>query len=129
MNGDSKLCSMLNAELERLKNLTGLGLKLTVAWLPKADLSLGGEVKNEVILIYEEEPQRAVETLQHEFLDFLICKAIEPYEQTTVLYKAMINGLLEKLGEKAYFEKERIVEALVRIFLQGDAQSTKCLRD
>jgi hypothetical protein len=77
---------------------------------------LSGEVKNDVILIYEEEPEKAIDTLRHEFIDYLVWLAVRPYEQTTMLYRAMFKGLLERLGENAYEEKERAVEAISRIF-------------
>jgi hypothetical protein len=116
MEPDAKTILMLQAELKRLKNMTTSGQQLTVAWAPQKGSSLAGEVKDDVIFVYEEKSQEAVDTLRHEFFDYLICRAIRPYEQTTLLYKAMLNGLLEKLGEDAYIEKERVAEALARIF-------------
>jgi hypothetical protein len=115
MEPDIATISMLKAELERLKDLLDSGRQLTVAWVPQRRSSLAGEVKGDVIFVYDEGSQEALETLRHEFLDFLISKAIRPYEQATIFYRAMLNGLLEKLGEIAYLEKERVVEAFTRI--------------
>jgi hypothetical protein len=111
----AEVTAMLETELQRLKKLTGLGHQLTLVWLPLGSSTLSGEVKKNVVYVYDEEFEKALETLRHEFLDFLICAAIKPYEEVAVLYRAMLNGLLAKLGENAYLEKERAVEAISRI--------------
>ena len=57
------------------------------------------------VKIVEEE---AVETLRHEFLDYCISKAIEPYKEVT-------NRLIRIMNENAYRKKEGIVEALNKL--------------
>lgn len=99
----------LAGELERLKKLTGLGTGLKVAWKPIADGTISGEVKNNTIYVYETEEEQAVATLHHEFLDYCISQAIEPYRQIT-------NKLVSLLNDNAYNTKEEIVEGLVKIF-------------
>lgn len=99
---------ILEAELERLKRLTGLGLGLEVVWAPGADKALLGEVKGKDIYIYEECMERALETLRHEFLDYCISRAIEPYKEVT-------NRLISMINRDAYRRKEEIVEALTKL--------------
>jgi len=43
----------LEAELKRLKGLLGLSLDLKVIWKPSSDGMLSGEVKNNIIFVYE----------------------------------------------------------------------------
>lgn len=110
-----KVTKKLEDELKRLKNLFGMGYKLTVVWIPGGSSLLSGEVQDNVIFIYDEELGKALCTLRHEFTDFLVCRAIEPYIEVTALYKAMISGFLDKLGEDAYLKKERVIEAISQI--------------
>ena len=57
-----------------------------------------------------------MDTLRHEFVDNVVSMAIKPYEKVTAFYAAMVNAALAKLGEEAYREKEKAVEALTKIF-------------
>jgi hypothetical protein len=96
------------AELERLKRLFGLGFELNLVWEPSPDKSLSGEVKNSSICVYEVDERKAVETLRHEFLDYCVCLAIEPYKEVT-------NRLIRMMNDEAYKRKERVVEALIKL--------------
>ena len=102
------LSQRLGAELEQLKRLSGLGLKLEVVWMPSSDGMLSGEVKNNLIYVYEVDEKKAVDTLHHEFLDYCVSQAIQPYKEVT-------NRLIRMINEDAYRKKERIVEALVKL--------------
>ena len=104
----SDLQKRLEDELERLKDLLKMGYELKVAWLPNGNSNLSGEVKGETILIYEEDFDRALETLRHEFLDYEISRIIEPYREVT-------NKLISLINEDAYRRKERLIEALVKL--------------
>jgi hypothetical protein len=101
----------LKAELERMKKLTGLGLELDVVWNPCADKPLLGEIKDNVIYIYEVSLENAVNVLRHEFVDYCVSKAIEPYRATT-------NNLIRSINDGAYRQKERVVEALMRLLFE-----------
>lgn len=98
----------LEAELEWLKTFFGLGLELKVVWKPSPDGTLSGEVKDDLIYVYEVDEEKAVDTLKHEFLDYCLSQAIEPYKEVT-------NRLIRMINEDAYRKKERIVEALVKL--------------
>jgi len=98
----------LEAEVERLKSLLGMGLELKVVWKPSYVGTLSGEVKNNLIYVYEVDEKKAVETLRHEFLDYCISQAIQPYKEVT-------NRLIHMINDAAYRRKEKIVEALVKL--------------
>lgn len=51
---------------------------------------------------------KAVETLRHEFLDYCISQAIQPYKEVT-------NRLIRMMNEYAYRRKEKIVKTLVKL--------------
>ena len=101
----------LSKELERLKRKLGLGYELTVKWLPRRKIEICGEIKGDVILIYEEDEAKAIETVKHEFLDYLISKAIDPYQKIT-------NKLIGLINDEAYLRKEKLVEVLA-VLIQG----------
>lgn len=94
---------ILEKELERLKRTLKFGYELKVIWIPNGSSSLSGEVKGETIYVYDD--KKALETLRHEFLDYAVSQAIEPYSQVT-------NKLVQLVNELAYRRKERLVEVL-----------------
>jgi len=100
--------SRLRSELELLKAGTGMGQELSVRWVPDPGSKMCGEVKEGVIYIYEESLEEALETLRHEFVDYLVSQAIEPY-------MSVANKLIQLLNEEAYRRKERIIGALVNL--------------
>ena len=98
----------LFAELELLKRKLNLGHELTLKWLPGEKDGICGEVKENVILIYEDNETKAIETLKHEFLDYLVSKSAEPYEKVA-------NLLIKMVNDEAYVRKERLVEVLKKL--------------
>jgi hypothetical protein len=98
----------LTKELEFLKRRLNLGHELTLKWLPGEKDGICGEVKENVILIYEDNETKALETLKHEFLDYIISKTIEPYEK-------IANKLIGLVNEDAYRRKEKLVEVLAAL--------------
>jgi len=95
-------------ELRNLQQKLGLGYELDVVWLPGADEKLAGEVVENQIRVYEEDVEKAVETLKHEFIDYVISKVMEPYER-------IANKLIQMTNEEAYRRKEKLTEALVKL--------------
>ena len=105
MNSEKDLITMLEDELETMKKISKQGLNLKVIWLPRKDGPLSGEVKGKTIYIYEENREEALEVLKHEFIDYLVTSAIDPYRQ-------IINNLVIATNRIAYLQKEKIVESL-----------------
>ena len=95
-------------ELGRLQQKLGLGYELSVVWLPDSHNKLSGEVKGNKIRIYEEDEEKALQALKHEFLDYIISRTIEPYER-------IANKLIQLTNEEAYLRKEKLTEALVKL--------------
>ncbi len=104
-NPDSRF---LNEELARLMQQSGDSNDLDVVWVPRIDSAKEGEVVGKTIFVYSPDPRQAIETLRHEFVDYLVCRAVEPYQD-------MVNALLSVLSEKAYRKKEEVVESILKI--------------
>ncbi len=98
----------LREELENLKNISGLGSALNLVWAPDPGKALSGEVKGSTVYIYDESEKKALDSLRHEFFDYCISKAIQPYRHVT-------NTLIKLLNENAYKQKEEVVEGLRKI--------------
>lgn len=54
---------------------------------------------------------KVIDILRHEFLDYCISRAIEPYRVVT-------NKLIKLINEDAYRRKERIVEAFSKLLFE-----------
>lgn len=99
----------LEGDLERLKRFFNMGFHLKVLWVPDPSSRLSGEVKGDRILIYDEGVDQALGTLKHEFVDYVLSCLIAPYREVTNMFiKKFVN-------ERAYREKEKVVEALVKL--------------
>jgi hypothetical protein len=98
----------LEAELSRMKKLLDLNADLRVSWLPGGDRSKLGEVKGKDIFIYAEGLAQAIDTLDHEVIDYIVSGAIDPYRQ-------MVNSLIRTLNDEIYRKKEEAVEMLKRM--------------
>jgi hypothetical protein len=98
----------LEVELKRTKEKLGFGHELRVVWIPNKDSKLSGEVKDNIIYVYEPDEDTALQTLKHEIIDYAISQAIEPY-------KSIANKLIQLLNETAYKKKEEIVENLTKL--------------
>ena len=68
-----------------------------------------GEVREDVIYIYEKDEEKAIETLRHEAIDYLIStKIIKPLIN-------MINLLIKSREREIYLEKEKLIERLTKL--------------
>jgi len=100
-------CKLIE-ELERIKARVGMGYDLKVEWAPSLASDKHGEVRGNVILIYDGELEDSLQTLRHEFLDYLVSQAIVPYKNAA-------NKLVQLVNEIAYKRKEEVVEALAKL--------------
>jgi hypothetical protein len=103
----------LEEELEILKHVLNLSCNILVRWEPNFGSKLAGEVKRNIIFIYERDCEEAIKTLRHEVIDYLVSQAIEPYKEVT-------NRLIKMVNEDAYKRKENVVEALTRLIEMTD---------
>jgi len=95
-------------ELRRLQEKLGLGYELSMVWLPDSRSKLSGEVKGNQIYIYEEDGEKAIDTLKHEFLDYIVSNTIEPYEK-------IANKLIGLINDEAYRRKEKLIKVLAAL--------------
>ena len=51
---------------------------------PDEDSRLVGEVVENTILIYECDERKAVEILKHEFINYIVSRAIDPYKESGI---------------------------------------------
>lgn len=101
--------SKLEGELERLKRESGLGHELRVRWVPNPDSDRHGEVKGDVIYVYDGREERALLTLKHEFIDYHISKeVVEPLIKYINMQKCLVEDLI-------YSRKERLVKRILRL--------------
>jgi galactitol-specific phosphotransferase system IIB component len=112
-NGSSFI---LKEELERLKTRTGIKTDFRVVWSPKADSKKDGEVVGNTIFVYSLDVDKALQTLQHEFVDIIVSSAIQPYLK-------LINVLLSTISEDAYKKKEKVVEMLLKLLVDDRPSS------
>jgi len=105
----SDLQYTLEKELLRLTMKLGLNLDLGVVWMPDKTASLSGEVKDGSIYIYEADEEKAVQTLKHELVDYLITsRIVKPLVN-------LLNILIKAREAEIYKEKEKIVEIFSKI--------------
>ena len=95
----------LETELDHLKDKFQMGQELKLEWAPN-DGSKSGEVTGTTIRIYEEDETKALDTLRHEFIEYLVTRDL------VAPYKRLINKLISLFEEEMYDRKEKLVEGL-----------------
>ena len=82
---------------------------LKLVWVPDLGKGLSGEVRNNVVYIYEKDESEAIETLKHELIDYLVTsKIVKPLVD-------LVNLLIKSRESDVYREKETIVEVLSKM--------------
>ncbi|MEM2518251.1 MAG: hypothetical protein QXO49_04795 [Candidatus Bathyarchaeia archaeon] len=105
----NELQPILEKELQRLAEKLELNLELKVVWNPDKTASLSGEVKEGSIYIYEADEEKAIQTLKHELVDYLITsRIVKPLVN-------LLNILIKAREAEIYKEKEKIVEIFSKI--------------
>lgn len=101
--------AMLEEELRRLKERTGLDGGLAVRWEPDPGSEKHGEVRRSVIVVHDGDPEEAIRTLRHEFLDYHVTKGVvEPLIQYVNMQKRLIEALI-------YERKEGLIKGLEKL--------------
>ena len=109
VQSERQMHELLEQSLERLKDLTGLGRELKVVWKPGRN-KLAGEVVENTIHIYVEDPDEALNTLAHEFVEYIITRPQKPLLR-------FINALSLLVREQAYQETDKTAEALSKMLI------------
>ena len=108
MKGKYSNQKKLLAEFDRLQKITGYMHNFDVAWSPQSNSQVEGKVEDNTVTIYSENIIDALDTLQHEFFDYMISQAIKPYI-------TLVNSLMGIITKEAYETKEKSVEALLSL--------------
>ena len=103
-----KLHALLAAELDRLQKITGNNQQFDLIWSTQSDSDIEGKVEENTITIYSENIIDAIDTLQHEFVDYVISQTIRPYVN-------LVNSLMSIITKNAYETKEDAVESILRL--------------
>jgi hypothetical protein len=98
----------LETELAHLKKKFRMGHELRLEWTPN-DGPNSGEVNGRTIRIYEADQSKALDTLRHEFIEYILT------EELVAPYKQLINRLISLFEEEMYKRKERLVERMLKI--------------
>lgn len=105
-NSHSDILQRLDAELTHLKRKFGMGQELRLEWTPNNGPK-SGEVTGETICIYEANEARALDTLRHEFIEYMLMNEL------VAPYKRLVNKLISLFEEDMYRRKESLVEKLL----------------
>jgi len=102
----------LAEELENLKRLLDLESSFEVVWMPLPESELSGEVKDKTIYIYECEMDKALKTLRHELVDYMLTsKIVKPLVD-------LVNILIKTREAEIYREKEKLVETFSKLLFK-----------
>jgi uncharacterized protein Smg (DUF494 family) len=82
-----------------------MGQELKLEWMPNNGPK-SGEVNGITIRIYETDQTKALDTLRHEFIEYLLSRDL------VAPYKRLINKLVSLFEEEMYDRKEKLVERL-----------------
>jgi hypothetical protein len=88
--------------------LIQLGINLLVAWKPDNLKSVHGEIKGNVIFLYDSEKAEAWSTFTHEVIEYKL-------QAVTLPYRILVNNLIEVVEKSIYAEKEQFIEFLPKI--------------
>ena len=111
---NNKSKRILASELNRLQKITGDNQQFDLIWSPQNDSDIEGKVEGNTITIYSENIADAIDTLQHEFVDYIISQAIKPYVK-------LANSLMSIITKDAYETKEDTVEFMLRLMRNSNS--------
>lgn len=85
----------------------------TVLWEPDPTQHSRGQILPEAktIIIYDEEPEAAMETLLHEALEIKLRPMLKPY-------RTLVNALIEWANGQVYEAKEKVIEDILPFLIK-----------
>jgi hypothetical protein len=106
-NRRNEALACLEKQLSRLKDRFQMAHELELKWLPDANSRKSGEVLGKTVYIYEEDEAKALDTLRHEFVEYVLT------DELIAPYKKLVNSLITVLEEEMYERKERLIGRLL----------------
>jgi hypothetical protein len=88
--------------------LSQLGVNLIVYWRPDSAKTVHGEIRGNVIFIYDNEESQAWNTFTHEITEYKLQSVTRPY-------RLLINNLIEAVEKSIYAEKEEFIDFLPKM--------------
>ena len=85
--------------------LNQLGINLVILWKPDISKSVHGEIKGNVIFLYDSEKDEAWSTFTHEVTEYKLQAVTRPY-------RTLVNNLIEAVEKSIYAEKEQFIDFL-----------------
>ena len=101
--------------------LEGFGLRgWTLVWEPDETQPKRGQILPNVktIIVYDEEPEAAIETLIHEVLEIKLRPMLKPY-------RTLVNSLITWADSQVYHEKERVIEDILQLVKFNEEHPSK----
>lgn len=111
-----EVLKILQKELDRLVDKFGFGKECNLRWIPKKivqklfgeERTISGEVVGRDIYVYNEELEEALDTLDHEFFEYIFGKQIiDRYIDAFNIITEAYGKVIEK---GAYEDKEALIE-------------------
>ena len=86
-----------------------------VVWNPDHTKNSRGQIlpKTKTILIHDEEPEAARDTLIHEILELKLRPMLKPY-------RSLVNSLIAWADSQVYIEKEKAIENIIPLIIKFD---------
>jgi hypothetical protein len=83
-----------------------MGQELKLRWAPNSG-PVSGEVSGGIISVYEDNEAKALDTLRHEFIEYVLMNEL------VAPYKRLVNRLIGLFEDEMYRRKENLVEKLL----------------
>jgi hypothetical protein len=90
------------------KTLNRFEIPLVLCWKSDNTKSIHGELRNNVLFIYDENENDAWDTFIHEIFEFKL-------KRVTIIYRTMINSLISGYEKLCYERKEEFLESLPKV--------------
>jgi hypothetical protein len=98
-----ELRNLVEAKMQHC--LQRLGIPLEATWIPETGNGKHGEIKSGCLFVYDIDEEQAWSTFEHEVFEFKL-------NEVTLVYRTIINSLIESFEKLHYERKERFLELL-----------------
>lgn len=115
---------ILEMELNRIIRKYCRGRELILKWMPEVgrkviyseefgkELRIAGEVKNNIVYIYESDVIEALDVLEHEFFEYFLDELLS---MSDIVFNEVMDGYVKAINRIRYKNKESLINTLVEI--------------